>query len=92
MIPKQVNDFKANILVVDDNAEDLKLLMGMLSSKGYRVRVAPNGQLAIKSVKSSPPDLILLDIMMPGIDGYEVCQHLKKIAKVGIFPLSFSAH
>jgi len=89
MIPKQVNDFKANILVVDDNAEDLKLLMGMLSSKGYRVRVAPNGQLAIKSVKSSPPDLILLDIMMPGIDGYEVCQHLKKNCQSRDIPIIF---
>ncbi|MCL1471916.1 PAS domain S-box protein [Argonema antarcticum] len=89
MILKQVNDFKANILVVDDNAEDLKLLMSMLSSKGYRVRVAPNGKLALKSVKSSPPDLILLDIMMPGIDGYEVCQHLKENFQTRDIPIIF---
>lgn len=65
------------ILVVDDNAENLRLLSQMLSERGYRVRVANSGRRALQSVQSNAPDLILLDIMMPDMNGYRVCEELK---------------
>ena len=80
---------KGDILVVDDSPANLSLLTQMLSAKGYKVRVAPNGQLALKSVKYYPPNLILLDIMMPIIDGYEVCKLLKADEKTQDIPIIF---
>ena len=66
-----------NILIIDDNAESLRLLHALLSEQGYSVRVATNGTMALESARSKRPDLILLDIRMPDIDGYEVCKRLK---------------
>ena len=68
---------KANILVVDDTPDNLRLLSAMLTQLGYEVRKVINGQTALKTAQAAPPDLILLDIMMPDMNGYEVCQHLK---------------
>lgn len=68
---------KENILIVDDNPANLSLLNEMLSQQGYKVRAALSGKIALKSVQIAPPDLILLDILMPEMDGYEVCQALK---------------
>ena len=73
----QVECQKANILVVDDKPDNLRLLSAMLSQLGYEVRKVINGQTALKTAQAAPPDLILLDIMMPDMNGYEVCQHLK---------------
>lgn len=67
----------SSILVVDDTHENLRLLSDLLSLQGYDVRPAPNGRQAISSARFSVPDLILLDILMPDIDGYAVCQVLK---------------
>jgi CheY-like chemotaxis protein len=75
---KKGNMAKGNILIVDDNPNNLRILVGMLTERGYKVRPAPNGDLALKSVRSTLPDLILLDIKMPDMDGYEVCRRLKK--------------
>ena len=61
------------ILAVDDNPNNLKLLRSILSEKGVRFRLANSGEMALKSVQVSLPDLILLDINMPGMDGYETC-------------------
>jgi DNA-binding response OmpR family regulator len=66
-----------DILVVDDTPENLHLLITMLNGCGYSVRPALSGELALTSARNSSPDIILLDIMMPEMDGYEVCQHLK---------------
>lgn len=66
-----------DILVVDDNTLNLKLLLGILTKAGYRVRPASSGELALRSVRAKPPELILLDIKMPGLDGIEVCRRLK---------------
>jgi diguanylate cyclase (GGDEF)-like protein/PAS domain S-box-containing protein len=77
MIEKGKNFKKGDVLVVDDNPQNLRLLLGILSDHGYKVRPAPSGPLALKSVSAIVPDLILLDINMPGMNGYEVCQHLK---------------
>lgn len=72
-----VNKSRGSILVVDDTPANLRLLVDLLKQNGYQVRPVPNGNLALASVKALPPDLILLDIMMPEIDGYEVCRRLK---------------
>lgn len=68
---------RPNILVVDDTPANLRLLNDLLTKQGYIVRPAPDGRLAISSAKASVPDLVLLDIRMPEMSGYEVCQHLK---------------
>ena len=80
-----------NILIVDDNPTNLRLLSKVLTRQGYEVRKALDGQMTLKSVQTLLPDLILLDIMMPGMDGFEVCQQLKSdplTAKVPIIFLS----
>jgi CheY-like chemotaxis protein len=65
------------ILVVDDNPHNLRLLAGILNTHGYKTRLAPNGERALATIRKEAPDLILLDIMMPGMDGYAVCRQLK---------------
>jgi signal transduction histidine kinase len=67
----------ANILLVDDTPSNLDVLTAMLKEQGYRVRPAINGELALEAVKAAPPDLILLDINLPRMNGYEVCARLK---------------
>ncbi len=68
---------KADIMIVDDKVDNLRVLDGMLKLNGYKVRGAASGATSIKAVKLSPPDLILLDVMMPDMNGYEVCRRLK---------------
>ncbi|MEM8641573.1 MAG: EAL domain-containing protein [Cyanobacteria bacterium P01_G01_bin.54] len=68
---------KADILLVDDTPENLRLLATALTQHGYKVRSVINGRMALMGAKAAPPDLILLDICMPGMSGYEVCQKLK---------------
>ncbi len=68
---------KGDILVVDDTPDNLRLLSTMLTEQGYKVRSAISGAIALMGVKASLPDLILLDINMPQMDGYEVCRALK---------------
>ncbi|PIG95359.1 PAS domain S-box protein [Gloeocapsopsis sp. IPPAS B-1203] len=80
---------KANILVVDDRPENLRLLSAMLTQMGYEVRRVINGQTALKTAQVAPPDLILLDIMMPDMNGYEVCQHLKAEEQTRDVPVIF---
>ncbi len=77
------------ILVVDDSPSNLHLLVKMLVAQGYRVRVATDGQQAIASAEANPPDLLLLDVMMPGLDGYEVCRRLKAQAETRDIPILF---
>ena len=78
-----------NILVVDDVPANLTLLAGMLREKGHRVRPVPSGKLALKAVEHDPPDLILLDITMPEMDGFEVCHRLKQGIKTRDIPIIF---
>jgi|GEM_PF-1554969 len=79
----------ADILVVDDSIDNLKLLSDLLSNKGYHVRPAANGEMALRSVTESIPDLILLDVKMPGMDGYKVCGRLKADKKTRRIPVLF---
>ena len=67
-----------NILIVDDIGANLKLLDKILKPEGYKIRLVPAGELAFHAAEIEKPDLILLDIMMPGMDGYEVCRRLKE--------------
>jgi PAS domain S-box-containing protein len=80
---------QANILVVDDSIDSLKLLADLLSGRGYHVRPAANGEMALRSVAEIVPDLILLDVKMPGMDGYEVCRRLKADEKTRRIPVLF---
>jgi CheY-like chemotaxis protein len=66
-----------DILIVDDTPANLRLLSQMLAERGYRARAVTSGPRALNAVCAHPPDLILLDIMMPEMDGYEVCRRIK---------------
>ena len=78
-----------DILIVDDTPDNLHLLSRMLTRQGYNVRKALNGSMALTAAQTVAPDLILLDIMMPEMDGYEVCQHLKANATTAEIPVIF---
>lgn len=78
-----------NILIVDDVSANLKVLGDMLKGEGYKVRPVPNGMLALQVASKEKPDLILLDIMMPDMDGYEVCRRLKENPKLSDIPVIF---
>ncbi|MDQ5987612.1 MAG: Sensor histidine kinase RcsC [Syntrophus sp. SKADARSKE-3] len=77
------------IMVVDDTVANLKLLSEILTQQGYHVRQATDGTLALRSVAFEAPDLILLDVMMPGMDGYEVCRYLKSDEQSRNIPVIF---
>lgn len=67
----------ADVLVVEDDPGSLKYLLSLLSREGYRVRTARNGESALRSARRKPPDLVLLDVVLPDLDGFEVCDWLK---------------
>ena len=75
--------------MVDDTPANLELLSVMLKGQGYRVRAAVSGKLALQAARSDPPDLILLDINMPEMNGYEVCEKLKSDEKLKDIPIIF---
>ena len=79
----------ANILIVDDNPANLKVLEDMLRQQEYEVRSFPRGRLALTAAMRNPPDLILLDINMPEMNGYEVCEHLKATEEISGIPVIF---
>ena len=79
----------SHIMIVDDNSANLKLLEDMLVLKGHAVRSFPSGRLALASARKNPPDLILLDIDMPEMNGYEVCEHLKSTGPLAAIPVIF---
>jgi len=78
---------KKNILIVDDNESNINLLKYMLANENYIISEALNGEEALKVVYDNCPDLILLDILMPGIDGFEVCRRLKQDEKTKMIPI-----
>lgn len=77
------------ILIVDDTPNNLRLLSSMLTEQGYVVRKALNGASALRSIKADPPDLVLLDVKMPQMNGYEVCQKLKAEDPTNEIPVIF---
>ena len=86
MIP---NEEKVNVLVVDDYVENVELLKELLTASGYDVTTAYDGDEALKKVKQQIPDLILLDIMMPKMDGYQVCEALRANDETKEIPIIF---
>jgi two-component system, sensor histidine kinase and response regulator len=81
--------FKRTILIVDDSSDNLRVLSTTLTEHGYKTRCATNGEMALVSINHLPPDLILLDIRMPGTDGYEICRQLKANPKTKSIPVIF---
>lgn len=81
--------YKGDILIVDDTLANLDLLLAMLTNHGYKVRAAINGNMALKSVFAAAPELILLDINMPEMNGFEVCQQLKSDPRTSEIPIIF---
>lgn len=77
------------ILIVDDTTANLQLLTNLLTAQGYTVYPASDGELALEFVRSTSPDLILLDIRLPGIDGFEVCRRLKGDERTRSIPIIF---
>jgi sigma-B regulation protein RsbU (phosphoserine phosphatase) len=80
---------KADLLIVDDKPANLRLLTAMLVEHGYKVRSAINGPLALTATKAAPPEMILLDINMPEMNGYEVCERLKADKETRDIPVIF---
>lgn len=79
----------ADILVVDDIPENLKVIIGLLKEAGYKARGVPNGELALQAVAKQPPNLILLDIRMPVMDGFQVCEALRDRPESREIPIIF---
>jgi signal transduction histidine kinase len=80
---------KFSILIVDDTPKNIQVVASILKELGYQVAFARDGQTALSTAKSAKFDLILLDIMMPEMDGYEVCQHLKTDSRTADIPIIF---
>jgi diguanylate cyclase (GGDEF)-like protein len=85
----KLNSAAGNILVVDDIADNLRVLSASLTERGYQVRCAKNGTMALLTAKKNPPQLILLDIKMPDMDGYQVCEQLKQDELTRDIPIIF---
>ncbi len=84
-----MSDPIGNILLVDDRPDNLRLLLNILKDKGYKVRCVTNGAMALRVVRRHPPDLILLDIQMPEMNGYQVCEQLKANPETREIPVIF---
>jgi len=88
-MPLTAHPVQAEILVVDDDPASLDLLSHLLKQAGHRIRAAPSPELALQSALSFPPELIILDVRMPGMDGFEVARQLKQDARTAHVPIIF---
>ena len=86
---EETDEHPGRILIVDDNLASLRLLTDLLAEQGYAVHPASRGEVALRFVQSTLPDLILLDIKMPGLDGYQVCERLKADERARDIPVIF---
>jgi two-component system NtrC family sensor kinase len=89
MTTSETNQSSFSILVVDDTPDNLRLLVGLLTEQGYKIRPVTSGKMALSAAQGMPPDLILLDINMPEIDGYQVCEQLKADERTRDIPVIF---
>jgi PAS domain S-box-containing protein len=89
MIQNGKSEPASRILIVDDDLIDLQLLKSVLKEGGYAVELASGGELALKIARATLPDLIVLDVMMPGLDGYQVCERLKASERTRDIPVIF---
>ncbi len=85
----RTKEMKGELLIVDDDLSALEFLENLLSREGYEVRGAQNGQTALMFAKEDPPELILLDVRLPDMDGFQVCQNLKEDPETGGIPVIF---
>ncbi len=88
-LQEQASDEPARILIVDDVPENIGVLFEFLITQGYEVSIAPDGIHALEVIRYDPPDLILLDVMMPGIDGFETCRRIKADPTYAWLPVIF---
>ncbi|MBV6623989.1 MAG: response regulator [Rivularia sp. (in: Bacteria)] len=84
-----IKEFKANILIIDDEPDNLRLLSTILQYQNYKVRQAVNAEIALKTIELQLPDLILLDILMPEVDGYQLCEQIKNNPLTKEIPVIF---
>ncbi len=89
MLENSAESYTADILIVDDTLANLQLLTSILKEEGYKVRPASSGAMALQAIAKKLPDLILLDIKMPDMNGYEVCEELKRHARTQDVPIIF---
>ena len=89
--PEEVSleDTPGDLLVVDDTLESLRTIEAVLKEQGYKVRCVPDPQTALAVATNQPPELMLLDVIMPGMNGYEVCKKLKAQPETAEFPIIF---
>src|SRR5580693_1843012 len=86
---KKLASVRSDIMIVDDNPANLRLLEEILRQQSYQVRSFPLGRLALAAAANHPPDLILMDINMPEMNGYEVCEVLKSNQDLSSIPVIF---
>ncbi|HEY9806850.1 MAG TPA: response regulator, partial [Candidatus Obscuribacterales bacterium] len=89
MTAPEIDRAAFSILVVDDTPDNLRLLVGLLSAQGYKIRPVTSGKMALSAAQGMPPDLILLDINMPEMNGYQVCEKLKADPRTHDIPVIF---
>jgi len=89
MVNNQTDSPRGDILIVDDDLPGLNTLSSMLTNQGYEVRGVPDGPMALTVIDSKPPELVLLDVKMPGMDGFEVCRQIKANEKASDLPVLF---
>jgi CheY-like chemotaxis protein len=87
MLPFQAKPQAKRILVVDDIEDNVSLLEAILTEEGYEVHTAKSGKSALAQIEASPPDLVLLDAMMPGMDGYEITRRIRQNKKLPFIPI-----
>ena len=86
-IPETVVQATARILVVDDTPTNVKLLEDLLAFHGYEVEAAASGEEALEMIRARMPDLVLLDVLMPGLSGYDVCRAVRADASLAMLPV-----
>ncbi len=89
MVNKQTDSARGDVLIVDDDLPSLNTLSSMLTNQGYEVRGVPDGPMALTVIDTKPPELIILDVKMPGMDGFEVCRQIKANEKSSGIPILF---
>ena len=87
MLPSQAKRQAKRILVVDDIEDNLSLLQAILMEEGYEVDITKDGKSALAKIEASPPDLLLLDAMMPQMDGYEVTRRIRQNKNLPFIPI-----
>ena len=86
---QQADTHRGDILIVDDDLSSLNILTSMLTAEGYEVRGVPDGSMALTVIETQPPELVLLDIQMPGMDGFEICRKIKSEETSSDIPILF---